>query len=405
MNRGNLLVGQAGGATAVINATLVGVVEEARAQAYHAIWGMRRGVEGALDGEFVDLTSLDRTRLEGVASTPGAALGASRHRLSDDEVERLLDLCVSNRVNAFLYIGGNDSADTTHRLAHRARERSLPLAAIAVPKTIDNDLPHTDHSPGYPSIARYVAAATMDSAQDTASMPTMYPVKFIEVMGRDAGWVAAAATLGKREPEDAPHLIYVPERPVSREELLAGVARVHETLGHVVAVVAETVRDPAGNPFADASLSVERDAFGHQLLRGTADAMVRLVQSELGLRARFDKPGSLQRMSMAWASPIDLAEARAVGRAAVVLAVNGETDLMVTLEREPDGLYRCVTGSVPLAAVANRQWLLPSEYLETDGRMTTEAFRRYALPLLGPEPLPVYERLGDLPAVRLAEAP
>jgi ATP-dependent phosphofructokinase / diphosphate-dependent phosphofructokinase len=395
---GKLLVGQAGGATAVINASLVGVIEESqKSGAFDAIWGMRRGAQGALQKELVDLGGLSGGKLRALRDTPGAALGSSRHKLSDDEAEELLDLFRRHEVRALLYIGGNDSADTVHRLALLARDRKQELQAIAIPKTIDNDLPVTDHCPGYPSIARYVASATMDSAKDTESMPTMYPVKVIEVMGRDAGWVVAASQLGKREEQDAPHFICVPERPISREELLARVQEIHHQFGRAVAVVAETLRDEQGRPFADPDLSSEKDAFGHPLIRGTAEVMCRLIQDELGLRSRFDKPGSLQRMSMLSASPVDLAEADEVGRAAVRLVLKGESDLMVTLVRDSDEPYASHTESSPLEAVANQQRLLPPEFLSADGRATSDAFRRYALPLLGQEPLPTYVRLETPP--------
>lgn len=397
MRRGRLLVGQAGGATTVINATLAGVIEEARAAGFQAIWGMRRGAEGALQHDFLDLTDVSTQSLDTLSRTPGAALGSSRRKLVDDDLDPLLDLCVRSGITAFLYIGGNDSADTSHRLAQHAADRHVDLQVVAVPKTIDNDLPVTDHSPGYGSIARYVAVSTMDSAKDTESMPTMYPVKFIEVMGRDAGWVAAAGTLARDDPLDAPHLVYVPERPVSQDELLTDVERVFREVGRVVAVVSETMRDHTGAAFADPSISAEADAFGHPLLRGAADTMVRLVQRELGLRARFDKPGTLQRMSMALVSPIDLAESREVGRSAVRLAASGVTDTMVTLVRESSAPYRWSTGSAPLHEIANRQWLLPDEFLSRDGRGTTPAFRSYALPLLGPDPFPRYARLDGLP--------
>jgi 6-phosphofructokinase 1 len=392
--RGKLLVGQAGGATAVINSSLAGIVEEAQASGrFDAIWGMRRAAEGALSGDIVDLSALSAPALAALAATPGAALASSRHKLTGQEIERLLDAFRRHDVRAFIYIGGNDSADTVHRLARLASERGDTMVAISVPKTIDNDLPNTDHCPGYGSIARYVAIAALDSAQDTASMPTMYPVKFIEVMGRDSGWVTAASTLAKRRAPDPPHLVFPPERPVSRAQLLAHVERVYREVGWVVAVVAETLRDDEGEPFADPSLSRERDSFGHPLLRGTADSLCRLVQNELGLRSRFDKPGSLQRMSMLCASPVDLAEAREAGRAAVRLALAGVTDRMVTFVRDADEPYSCHCDSVPLELIANRQRLLPPEFLTEDGCGTTEAFRRYALPLLGPDPLPHYTRL------------
>jgi 6-phosphofructokinase 1 len=396
VTRGNLLVGQAGGATAVINSSLAGIIAEAqRSGGFDGVLGMRRAAEGALQGELVDLTGMTPHALAALRATPGAALGSSRHRLSDDDAERLLSLFRRRDIRAFLYIGGNDSADTVQRLAAMATERGQELAAIAVPKTIDNDLPETDHSPGYGSIARYVAVATMDSAQDTESMPTMYPVKFIEVMGRDAGWVAAAAGLARRVEEDAPHLIYTPEMQVSRERLVDDIRRAYGEYGRVVAVTSETVRDENGRPFADARISGEVDPFGHPLLRGTADAMCRLVQAELGLRARFDKPGSLQRMSTAHVSSVDLSEAEEVGRAAVRLALAGETGRMVTLVRDSDDPYSSHTAHADLALVANRQKLLPPDFLTPDGSVT-DAFRRYVTPLLGPEPLPRYARLSDL---------
>jgi ATP-dependent phosphofructokinase / diphosphate-dependent phosphofructokinase len=390
---GTLLVGQAGGATAVINSTLAGILDEARHGRYSAILGMRRAAEGALREEFVDLSGLSGEDLEALAATPGAALASSRHRVSDDDLDRLLDICRRRDVRTFLYIGGNDSADTTHRLAERARRCGYDLRAIAVPKTIDNDLPETDHCPGYGSIARYVAIAAMDSSQDTRSMPTMYPIKVIEVMGRDAGWVAAAAALAKQSSDDAPQLVYLPERPVSLDRVVSDLERVYRSLGWVVLVVPETLRDSAGNPFADPALSTERDAFGHPLLRGTADTICRIAQRELGLRARFDKPGSLQRMSMFCASSVDLAEAREVGREAVRCARRDITDVMVTLHRASGEPYASYTGTTALANVANRQRLMPDAFIAPNGTDITEGFRRYALPLLGPNPFPRYFHL------------
>jgi 6-phosphofructokinase len=400
---GKLLIGQAGGATTVINASLVGVIGEAqKSRRFDAIWGMRQGAEGMTRGDFVDLGTLSGESLRAIAETPGAALGSSRHKLSDEEAEAVLRMFDARNIRFLIYIGGNDSADTVHRLARMAGERRQDLIAVAVPKTIDNDLPVTDHSPGYGSIARYAATATMDSAKDTESMPAMYPVKFIEVMGRDAGWVAAAATLGKREPEDAPHLVYLPERPVARDQLLEDVARAHREFGRVVAVVTETMRDDRGMPFADPQMSEESDAFGHPLLRGTAEAMVRLVQSELGLRSRFDKPGSLQRMAMSCVSSVDLSEAAEVGRAAVRMALSGMTDQMVTLVRDSDDPYTSHTSTASLSLVANRQQLLPDSFLTSDGRGTTDDFRRYAMPLLGADPFPRYARL-TAPRVELGK--
>jgi 6-phosphofructokinase 1 len=385
-------VGQSGGPTAVINGSLAGVIEQAISDgAVARVLGMRRGIEGFLDGEVLELSDMDDSALDVLATTPGAALGACRLKITDEQAEAALSRIMALDVRYLCYIGGNDSADTTHRLARLARDRSYELSAIAVPKTIDNDLPETDHCPGYGSIARYVAIATAESTLDTRSLPTSYPVKIIEVMGRDAGWVAAASTLARENDVDGPHLIYVPEQPFDSTHFLHDVHDVHREVGYVVVVATETIRDAHGVPVAVRTDGI--DSFGHPIVRGAADALVVLVESELGLTARVDKPGTLQRSSALTASPVDLAEARDVGRAAVRLAVRGESDRMVTLVRTSEEPYRSSTASVSLDRVANQQRLLPSHYLTERGTDTTPAFRDYALPLLGPNPIPRYASL------------
>jgi ATP-dependent phosphofructokinase / diphosphate-dependent phosphofructokinase len=388
----NLIVGQSGGPTAVINASLVGVIEEARRKpGIDRILGMRRGVEGLLDGDLVDLTELPQATLETLAATPGAALGACRRKITDDEAVALLEALDRHRVQYLCYIGGNDSADTTQRLARAAVGAGHELRAISVPKTIDNDLPETDHCPGYGSVARYVAIAASESTLDTRSLPTYYPVKIIEVMGRDAGWLAAAAGLARANEEDGPHLIYVPEVPFDSSSFLSAVEKVHARLGYAVVVVAETVRDTEGKPVASDVAFV--DEFGHPIVRGTAETLVRLVFDQLGLHARADKPGSLQRSSQLAQSPVDLAEAREAGREAVRLAVEGHSGRMVAIDRISNEPYQTRMSSVDLDCVANRQRLLPRGYLDEEGTFITDAFREYALPLLGPDPFPDFVRL------------
>ncbi len=402
MVKGNLLVGQSGGATAVINASLWGVIAEALAHdEVGEIIGMRFGVEGLLREDLIDLRRQPTATLERLRTTPAAALGACRHRLRDEEAERALAVCRRYDVRYLLYIGGNDSADTSHTLHTLAAARGLDLRVIAVPKTIDNDLPVTDHCPGYGSIARFVAAATQDSGKDTEAQATIYPVKLIEVMGRNAGWVAAASWLGKRAPDDAPHLVYLPERPVAGvEAVLAEVQAVYERQGQVVMVLPETMKDGQGRPIGgDEPIFV--DSFGHRYFASPAEALTRHIRAELGLRARYDKPGTIQRMSMALASPVDLAEAEAVGREGVRLALAGVSDRMVTLVRESDQPYRCGLGAVELSAIANTERHLPDEFIGADGRSLTDAFAHYARPLLGDD-LPAYARLSPLP-VRLGD--
>ncbi|HLZ21388.1 MAG TPA: 6-phosphofructokinase [Ktedonobacterales bacterium] len=390
--RGHLLIGQSGGATAVINASLVGAALAAmEAETIDGIYGARYGIRGVLDGDLLDLRRLPAEMWDILRGTPSAALGSCRYKLREDDPARAVAALRERGIRYFLYIGGNDSADTALRLAEAARALDYDLRVVCVPKTIDNDLPETDHCPGYGSAARFLALATRDSALCTLAMPDHYPVKIIEVMGRDAGWLAAASALCKEREEDPPHLIYFPERPLSDERFLADVSSVHAACGYAVVVVAETVRDEGGQALG-ASGSQGTDAFGHPLLGGAAQYLTSLVRDQLGLRARFDKPGDLQRMSSACVSSTDRAEAELVGRAAVAAALHGESGKMVTLVRRPGSIYSCETGLVDLTKIANAHRPFPSAFVSASGTDVTPAYHDYALPLVG-DPLPRYVRL------------
>jgi ATP-dependent phosphofructokinase / diphosphate-dependent phosphofructokinase len=392
----HLVIGQSGGATAVINASLVGAIRAAKEYAeIDGIYGARFGIQGVLDKQVLDLTTLTPEELEVLHSTPSAALGSCRYRLQEGEAKQAVANLDSLGAGYFVYIGGNDSADTGHQIAEAARDMGSGLRVIGVPKTIDNDLPDTDHCPGYGSAGRFLALAVRDSALCTEAMPSHYPVKIIEVMGRDAGWLAAATALGQSTPDDAPHLLYMPEHPFQEEEFLAAVDEVYQRLRFAVVVMAETVRDEAGNPLG-AAHSQGTDAFGHRMLGGAAQYLVGLVREKLRMRARYDKPGDLQRMSSACVSTVDRAEAELVGEAAVAAAVSGQTDQMVTLVRREGVSYGCGTGLTRMEQVANRQRPLPAEFVTANRRGVTTAFRRYAVPLLG-EPLPLPARLGGAP--------
>lgn len=389
---GHLLIGQSGGATAVINASLVGAIRAALvSECIDGIYGMRYGIRGALIQDLIDLRALPMDGLDSLRDTPSAALGSCRYRLTDEEASRVVGNLRGLGVRYVAYIGGNDSADTAIKLTEAAAVTGYDLGVICVPKTIDNDLHGTDHCPGYGSAARFLALATMDSTLCTLAMPDHYPVKIIEVMGRDAGWLVAACALGKQRDEDAPHLLYFPERPFSRQRFLEDVRAAYERYGYVVVAIAETVREEDGRQLGEVAAQGS-DAFGHKLLGGAAQALVDLVRTELGLRARFDKPGDLQRMSSCAVSTVDRAEAEMVGSAAVDALLRGETGQMVTLARRPGASYGCDTGLTPLATVANQHRPLPPEFIAADGRGVTEAFRSYALPLIG-GPLPTYARL------------
>ena len=389
----HVVIGQSGGATAVINASLVGAIRAAKELAeVDGIYGARFGIQGVLEKQVLDLRRLAPEVLEALRSTPSAALGSCRYRLQEGEARVAVANLESLGAGYFIYIGGNDSADTGHQIAEAARDMGSSLRVIGVPKTIDNDLPDTDHCPGYGSAARFLALAVTDSALCTEAMPSHYPVKIIEVMGRDAGWLAASTALGQSTPDDAPHLLYLPEYPINEEGFLTAVDEVYQRLGYAVVVVAETVRDEAGDPLGSAH-SQGTDAFGHRLLGGAAQYLVGLVREKLHIRARYEKPGDLQRMSSACVSTVDRDEAEMVGAAAVGVAVSGQTDQMVTLVRRDGGVYGCDTGLTGLEQVANQQRPLPAAFVTADGRGVTAAFRRYALPLLG-ESLPRPARLG-----------
>jgi 6-phosphofructokinase 1 len=391
-SRGNLIIGQSGGATAVINASLVGVVEAALAdKRVDGIYGMLHGIEGLLKEDIIDLRQQPDSLWPQLRHTPSAALGSCRYKLQDSDLERVIEIFRRYNIRYMLYIGGNDSADTAHRLSEAARQSNYELSIISVPKTIDNDLPHTDHCPGYGSAARFLALATMDSTMNTISIPWHYPVKVIETMGRDAGWLTVASALGKRDEIDPPHIILTPEHPFIADRFLTQVEDIYRRIGYVIIVAAETIRDEKGQALGTVG-QVGTDAFQHPLLSGAAQNLVELVKQRLQLRARFDKPGDLQRMASTCISATDQQEAYLVGQMGTRAALSGESDKMVTLVRHDQPTYHCTTDLVDLAEIANVQRLLPVEYMDESKTMVTQSFYEYALPLIG-EPLPHYKRL------------
>lgn len=391
---GNLIIGQSGGATAVINASLVGAFKEAlKDERIEGIYGMRYGVQGLLEENIIDLRQQPTSIWSQLLSTPSAALGTCRYKLKDEDPARIIDMFRRYNIRYLLYIGGNDSADTAHKVAEAAQQLNYELYAISIPKTIDNDLPFTDHCPGYGSAARFLAMATMDSTMNTISIPSHYPVKVIETMGRDAGWLTASTALGKRDDVDPPHILLLPEQPFNKERYLEQVEAVYRRIGYVVVATAEAVQDEKGQSLGSAG-QVGNDAFQHPLLSGAAQFLVELVKQHLQLRARFDKPGDLQRMASNAISSVDWDEAYLVGRMAVRAVMNGESDKMVALIRQTTPSYSCTTELVELAKVANRQKLMPDEYLNADKTMVTQAFYDYALPLIG-DPLPHYATLQN----------
>ena len=377
---GRVLIAHSGGPTAVLNASLVGIVEEARRSGIDRVYGARFGVEGILAEELVDLSGLSDQMLTAIAEAPSSALGTSRRALVDVEIERIIDVCRTHAIDCLLFTGGNGSMGTAHRIASIAERGGHGLRVIGVPKTIDNDLVGTDHAPGYPSAARYAAGAVRDIGSDNRALPGL--VQVLEVLGRNTGWIAAATALARRTPDDdgdAPHLIYAPERPLPLETLLSDVQRVFDRLRHCTVVVCEGQLDDTGQPFgADVRVSSRGP-----LATNLAHRLALLITERLGIKARGEKPGLLGRVSQAFRSPVDWDEARCVGHAAIRAAVGGASGVMVTLARIPDTQYRATTGLVPLEQVADVQRFLPLDWIDASGRVS-RAFLEYVTPLVGP---------------------
>jgi 6-phosphofructokinase 1 len=381
------LVVHSGGPTAVINASLLGIIEEARRHpGISSLRGARFGIEGVLSENWVDLFALAPERLAAIGDATASALGTSRRALTPLDIERVLDICRARGIRFFFYTGGNGSMATAHDIASLARTAGQALAVIGVPKTIDNDLFGTDHAPGYGSAARFFACAARDIGADNRALPAQ--VQFVEVLGRHGGWIAAATTLARRRPDDAPHLIYVPERALSLDRLFEDVRRVYDRLGCCTVVVCEGQLDDRGEPFgADVRMSSRGPLatnLGHRLAK--------LVTEHMGLKARGEKPGLLGRSSVELRSDVDWREARVCGEAAVRAAVDGASDVMVGLVRQPGPAYGISTTLTPLADVAAGQHHFPLEWIGADGHSIHPDFLAYAAPLAGP--VEAYESLA-----------
>jgi len=387
MEKGNLVVGQSGGCTAVINQTLAGVVEGSISnRKVGKVFGMRNGIVGLLNDDLIDLTKLTKKQLATLKQTPSSALGSCRHKLSDHECDVILSQLKKHNIRYFLLIGGNDTAMTTVRVAEYARANGYELNAIAVPKTIDNDLPFMDHTPGYGSAATFIASTTQEAGKDTESMKLVDPIKIIEVMGRNSGWLVASSALAKRDKKDAPHLLYLPENPFSVKQFLDDVENVYSRIGYCVVIISETIRDAKGKRIGERSKGITQDSFGHLVLNSAAAQLAELAEAKLGVRARYEKPGSIQRMSMNYISAVDQKESWRVGKRAVDLAAKGESEVMVTLERISKKPYRFGMSCVPATKIAGVEKYMPKSFINKKGNFVTKAFYDYALPLVGPLP-------------------
>lgn len=381
---GNALIAQSGGPTAVINASLAGVITEAlNHPCIEEIYGSLSGLLGILAEDLVDLAEESQQTIRGLRYTPAAALRSSRYKLrKSQDMERIVQVFEAHNIRYFFYMGGNDSQDTTARIAEACAEAGHEIRAIGIPKTVDNDLLFTDHTPGYGSIVKYVSTAVRELACDCDSMGQGDLVAILEVMGRNAGWVAAGTTMAKRRdhPNDPPHLIYLPEVPFDPNRYLDDVARVLKQEAFCLVVVGEGLVDDNGNYISTSS--GQQDAFGHYQLGGAGDYLRELAEEHLGIKARVARPGHLQRCAAHCASQTDNDEAYLVGQAAVRAAVDGVSGKMVTLQRTESDQYAVSTGLADLDEVANGVKGIPNNWINEDGVSMSFAFYKYCLPLI-----------------------
>lgn len=391
----NAFYAQSGGVTAVINASACGVIETARDNRKRIanVYAGRHGIIGALTEDMIDTNRESASTIAGLRHTPGGAFGSARYKLrgieeNRAEYERLIEVFQAHDIGYFFYNGGNDSMDTAHKVSQISKSMGYPITCIGIPKTVDNDLPVTDNCPGFGSVAKYVAVSTREAALDVLSMArTSTKVFILEVMGRHAGWIAAAGGLAGDKPEDAPHIILFPEVPFNQDDFLKRVDQCVRRYDYCVVVVSEGASYPDGRFLAEAGT---RDAFGHAQLGGVASVVAGMVREELGHKYHYAVADYLQRSARHLASAVDVEQAYAVGKAAVKLALAGKSAVMPVIKRVSDKPYRWKIEDAPLERVANKEKKLPKRYIRKDGYGITAACRRYLSPLIRGEDYPPY---------------
>jgi len=389
MKSGNLVIGQSGGPTAVINASLVGVIQEAaKHPEIRNVYGMRWGIQGFLEEALVNLGVEPADRLELLKRTPSSALGSCRLKLKDEHLPRVLEVIRKHDIRFFFYIGGDDSQNTTHRVVEYCRAQGYELYGIGIPKTVDNDLFGTDHTPGYGSAAKYVALSAQQGGILARDMQKVDPVCVYQAVGRDAGWLAAASALAKRYEDDPPHLIYIPERPFTKDRFYADIERCYSRFGYVSVFVGEGIVYPDGQPVSGTQTF---DKFGNPefgAMGGASAAMVvkNLACDHLNCRGEFQIVESLQMAGMDRASEVDRHEAWMAGVTAVRLAVAGNSGLMVSFERAPGSDYECRYVAVPLLKVNEGKQTMPDRFIDDANSFVTPAFLEYLRPLVGELP-------------------
>lgn len=388
----NAIYAQSGGVTAVINASACGVIQTARLypQFIGKVFAAKNGIIGALNEELIDTSLESDEDIAKLFQTPSGAFGSCRYKLKDqgEEYQRLIDVFKAHNIGYFFYNGGGDSQDTAYKISRLGENLGYPLTCIGIPKTVDNDLPFTDACPGFGSVAKYVAISTKEAGFDVASMAASSTKVFIlEVMGRHAGWIAAASGLASENPNEPPHLILLPEVPFKPDVFLNKVKECVTKFGYCVVVVSEGIRNEEGQFLSDAGL---RDAFGHAQLGGVAPVIAQLIKTELGYKYHWAVADYLQRAARHIASAVDVEQAYALGKAAVEYAIQGHNAIMPIIQRDQDEPYQWSINQVPLEKVANQEKTLPKEFITEDGMGITMACRRYLSPLIQGEAYPTY---------------
>jgi len=392
----NAFYAQSGGVTAVINATACGVIETARRHKENIgkVYAGRNGIIGALTEDLIDTSRDSAKAIAALRYTPSGAFGSCRFKMKSLEenrrqYERLIEVFRAHDIAYFFYNGGGDSADTCLKVSQLAEKMDYPIQAIHVPKTVDNDLPITDNCPGFGSVAKYIAVSTLEATFDVASMAaTSTKVFVLEVMGRHAGWIAAAGALASTPDAEQPIVVLFPEVPFERKKFVAKVDRLVKRFGYCTVVVSEGVMDADGKFLADQGL---KDAFGHAQLGGVAPVVANIVREDLGLKYHWGVADYLQRAARHIASKTDVEQAYAMGRAAVELALKGYNSVMPTIDRIAGKTYKWRVGMAPLAKVANVEKKMPKNFITRDGFGITEKCREYLLPLIKGEDYPPYK--------------
>ena len=394
MKNRNVLYAQSGGVTSVINATAAGVLEAGRkSKRIGKIFAAKNGILGALNEEIIDTSFESDKEISRLKHTPGGVFGSCRYKLQDPssnqrEYKRLLDVFVAHNIGYFFYNGGGDSQDTLNKIANFTKDMGFPIQCIGIPKTVDNDIPFTDNCPGFGSVAKYIAISTKEAGLDVASMAeTSTKVFILEVMGRHAGWIAAAAGLAQEKEGDPPHLILFPEIAFNKKKMISKVRATVKKYGYCVLVVSEGVRNSKGKFLADADT---KDAFGHKQLGGVAPKIASIIHSSLGYKYHWAVSDYLQRSARHIASQTDLEQAYSVGKSAIDFVLKGENAVMPIIKRKKTKKYSWEIDKVALSKVANKEKKMPRSYITKDGFGITESCKKYLRPLIQGEAYPPY---------------